>query len=149
MRYSRRFLVRVALGTAVDFHRAASSLKSITPPFFFMSDLVAPDPLQEGSLLSFRLWLGPLPVRWQSRIENMNAAGFDDIQVSGPFESWVHTHSFEAASPASCWIMDQVEFRLRRHLLWSPVGLLMAIGLPFLFAYREWKTKSMLERSNT
>ena len=132
----------------MTFHRAASSLGAITPSFFFMNDLVAPDPLEEGSRLSFRLWLGPLPVRWRARIENMTTNGFDDVQVSGPFESWVHTHSFEAASPPFCWVVDQVEFRLRRNPYWYLLGLLMALGLPILFAYRGWKTKSMLERSN-
>ena len=148
MRYTHRLLIQASLESVMEFHRAASSLASITPPFFFMGDLEAPDPLQEGSLLSFKLWLGPLPVRWQSRIENMNPAGFDDIQVSGPFERWVHTHSFEAASPTSCWVVDRVEFRLRRHPYWFLLGGLMALGLPILFAYRGWKTKSMLESSS-
>jgi len=147
MRYTHRFLIQASLETVVDFHRSASSLESITPPFFFMRDLEAPDPLEEGSPLSFTLWLGPLPVYWHARIENSNPSGFDDVMVSGPFERWVHTHSFEADSPSSCWVLDQVEFRLRRHPYWYPLGLMMALGLPILFAYRGWKTKSLLERS--
>ena len=147
MHYVHRALIKASRETVIDFHRSASSLEAITPPFFFMHALDAPDPLEEGSLLSFKLWLGPFPVRWRARIENTNPAGFEDVLVDGPFESWVHDHTFQAETPTSCWIIDRVEFQLRRHPYWYPLGLLMGLGLPILFAYRIWKTKSLLERS--
>ncbi len=148
MQYFHTFLVQAPLENVVAFHRSASSLEAITPPFFFMSGLEAPDQLIEGSQMSFRLWLGPLPVEWKARIENVTASGFDDVQLSDPFESWVHTHSFSVPSAGLCQVEDKVQMRLRHHLLWFPVGLIMALGLPLLFTFRGWKTKSMLERSN-
>jgi ligand-binding SRPBCC domain-containing protein len=148
MRYTHRFLVQAPLEDVIAFHRSASSLQAITPPLFFMGGLKAPGQLIEGSQMSFRLWLGPLPVDWKARIENLTPAGFDDVQISGPFASWVHSHSFHSLSTGICQVEDKVELHLRLHPLWFPVGLAMVLGLPLLFAFRSRKTKSMLERSN-
>jgi ligand-binding SRPBCC domain-containing protein len=147
MQFRQRFLIHAPVEKVSEFHRSSTSLEAITPPFFFMGKLRAPARLVDGSQLSFRLWLGPLPIQWIARIEKVSPSEFSDVQLSGPFEHWVHNHHFEANSPATCFVTDQVEYRLRRHPFWLPVGLLMSLGLPLLFSYRRWKTKSMLERS--
>ena len=61
-----------------------------------MSNIQAPDHLADGNEMAFTLWLGPLPVRWNARVENFSPTGFDDIQTGGPFETWKHAHRFEA-----------------------------------------------------
>jgi ligand-binding SRPBCC domain-containing protein len=147
MQYQREFPVNVPLEEVLEFHRSASSLKAITPPFFFMSGLQAPPTLAEGDAMGFTLWMGPIPVRWQARIENVGPQGFDDIQVSGPFHSWVHAHRFEAISETETRISDQITYQIRRHLLWGPLGIIMALGLPILFWYRARKTKALLEQA--
>jgi ligand-binding SRPBCC domain-containing protein len=149
MEYHHRFIADAPLKDVLDFHRSAGSLAAITPPVFFMQNLEAPVSLGEGSTVSFTLWLGPLPVRWQARIANLSPAGFDDIQVAGPFASWIHEHRFEALPDGTCAVRDHVRLRLKPNLLWGPVGLLMALGLPLLFAYRARRTQSILSRSNS
>jgi hypothetical protein len=42
-------------------------------------------------------------------------------------------------------VVDEVEAALKRHPFWGPVGALMWIGLPLLFAYRGWRTRQILE----
>ena len=147
MKYERSFTVQAPLEKIIAFHRAASSLKAITPPFFFMSGLQAPPTLKDGDEMGFTLWMGPIPVRWQARIENVSPQGFDDILVKGPFQSWVHAHRFEAISETETRVSDQITFQIRKHLLWGPLGLIMAIGLPILFWYRARKTKTLLEEA--
>lgn len=37
---------------------------------------------------------------------------FSDVQVSGPFEYWKHTHTFEPDGAAACILEDKVEYSL-------------------------------------
>jgi len=147
MDYRHSFTVSAPLEQVWEFHRTSASLGAITPRILLLRNLEAPEILGEGSTMSFTLWLGPLPVRWQARIENISPAGFDDVQVKGPFQIWVHAHRFEALTNGRCLVHDHVHFKLKAHPVWGPVGALMALGLPLLFAFRARTTKSLLRRS--
>jgi ligand-binding SRPBCC domain-containing protein len=148
MKYQHSFTVNAPLDQVSAFHRAASSLKAITPPFFFMSGLQAPAQLSDGDEMAFTLWMGPLPIRWEARIEKINPAGFDDIQTSGPFKTWIHTHQFEVIDPKHTRVIDDIEYSLRRHWFWGIIGGVMALGLPILFWYRARKTRTIIEEED-
>ena len=145
MKYQHRFEVNATLDDVRTFHNSSNSLQAITPPFFFMSNLQAPDRLVDGDEMSFTLWLGPIPVRWEARVENFTPSGFDDTQLSGPFQTWTHAHRFESLGPTNTAILDEVTYTIRPHLIWGPLGILMAIGLPVLFFFRSRRTKAILE----
>ena len=145
MRYQHNFKVAASIEDVNNFHRSSSSLKAITPPFFFMSNVIAPDQLADGNEMSFTLWLGPFPVRWRARIANFSPTGFDDIQLSGPFSTWKHAHRFEALDHNHTLVLDKVEYTIRRHWFWGLIGFLMALGLPILFFFRSRRTKAILE----
>jgi ligand-binding SRPBCC domain-containing protein len=145
MIFQNHFKVAAPIEEVNAFHRSSSSLKAITPPVFFMSNIQAPDHLADGIEMAFTLWLGPLPVRWNARVENFSPTGFDDIQTGGPFKTWKHAHRFEALDENNTRVLDQVEYSLRRHWFWGPIGLMMALGLPVLFWYRARRTRSIVE----
>jgi ligand-binding SRPBCC domain-containing protein len=145
MKYQHRFDVNATVEKVNSFHQSAKSLKSITPPFFFMSGIKAPARLSEGDEMAFTLWMGPLPVRWHARIENVDSYGFDDVQTNGPFESWTHRHRFERINDQVTRVVDNIEYTIRRHWFWGPIGVGMALGLPILFWYRAHRTKSIIE----
>lgn len=149
LRFEHRCEIQAPLGDVAGFHRSASNLRAVTPPWVPMRILEAPDSLEPGTEMAFRLWLGPLPVLWRARLEAIDGAGFADVQIEGPFEAWRHEHRFEAAQSRgghlSTWIIDRIEARLRRHPFWGVVGLQMWLGMPTLFAYRQWKLRRLLE----
>jgi ligand-binding SRPBCC domain-containing protein len=95
--------------------------------------------------MEFTVWLGPLPVRWKARVEDVSATGFVDRQVVGPFAAWVHRHTFAQLAGGGTGVLDEVEARLKPQALWGLVGLAIWIGLPLLFAYRGWTTRRLLE----
>jgi ligand-binding SRPBCC domain-containing protein len=144
MKLRHTFRVRAPLQGVVDFHTQASSLKAITPPVIPMQLHRVPQRMGEGDEMEFTMWMGPLPVRWVARVEDLSSGGFLDRQVRGPFDQWVHRHSFLEVDRETTEVGDQIQARLRRHLLWGPVGLGMWLGLPLLFAYRGWKTRRLL-----
>jgi len=122
-------------------------MRAITPPPVFVQMHDAPERLIEGSLMEFTLWIGPIPIRWKAKIENMTAEGFNDRQQKGPFKFWNHQHTFVAAESGLTEVLDQVELQLSSNpLLWL-IGWLMWLNLPLLFAYRGWVTKRLLKKS--
>jgi ligand-binding SRPBCC domain-containing protein len=149
MRFHHSFEVHAPLQEVADFHRHAVALTGITPPPIIVQVHRAPDPIQEGDEIEFTTWLGPLPIRWHSRIEAMSVEGFTDRQLEGPFRTWVHRHQFHPVSDTRTEVRDEIEYSPRPHLLWGPVGIGMAIGLPFLFWFRARKTRRLIETAGS
>lgn len=145
MRYRHRFLVRAPQVAVADFHAQSASMGAITPPPVVVRVHRAPARLEDGDEMEFTLWLGPLPVRWLARIEDVSPTGFTDRQLCGPFGSWVHRHAFLPVEETTTAVVDEVELSLSGHPWWRLVGLGMWLSLPVLFAYRGWKTRRLLE----
>jgi uncharacterized protein (TIGR01777 family) len=146
IRFVHRFQVQAPLAEVADFHARSSSMAKITPPPAIVRIHEAPPRLNEGSEMDFTVWLGPFPLRWAARIEDVTSTGFVDRQVRGPFRQWVHRHSFETIDDATTAVIDEIDFNLQTSLFKRLVGLDMRLMLPLLFAYRKWKTKQLLER---
>jgi uncharacterized protein len=51
--------------------------------------------MREGAIITYRVRIGPLPIRWRSRIVSwMPGRSFADVQESGPYSFWRHEHAF-------------------------------------------------------
>ena len=144
--FDYRFDVRAPLDRVRDFHRDTSALKRLTPPPTFVR-LHSIEPLAEGSVSSFTLWVGPLPLRWKAVHRNVSDRGFTDVQAEGPAAKWEHTHTFTPLSPNETRIDEHIEFEhkpgpwgLVTRLLFSKPNLLL------MFAYRKFVTRRCLNR---
>jgi len=122
-------------------------MAAITPPPILVQVHKAPEHLAEGDEMDFTLWLGPLPIHWVARFEDVTATSFVDRQVRGPMRSWRHQHRFVVIDELTTDVVDEVELEIRPHPIWGPVGLGMALNLPVLFAYRAWRTRGLLEKA--
>jgi ligand-binding SRPBCC domain-containing protein len=144
VKYRHTFRVCAPLADVARFHASAASLKAITPPLIPMQLHHAPQKVRDGDEMDFTMWMGPLPVRWVARVEDVSPTGFLDRQMRGPFDSWTHRHSFAAVDEATTKVVDEVEARLKPHILWGAVGLAMWLGLQLLFGFRARKTRRLL-----
>jgi ligand-binding SRPBCC domain-containing protein len=144
MKFFNRFTVAAPLNEVVTFHRRPASMAEITPPPLLVQMTTTPSAPLDGSKMAFTLWLGPLPVRWVARLEQITPISFVDRQINGPFARWVHLHTFLPVDSQRTEVVDQVEVELQSHWLWGPVGLAMWLGLPALFAYRAWRTQRLV-----
>lgn len=144
MNFTHRFSVDASLKTVVNFHRQSASMGRITPPPIVARIHSAPEQLSEGDEMRFTLWMGPLPLRWHARIENVTPNGFVDRQLDGPFDRWVHRHIFVPDGESRTTVVDVVDAKLNSRPIWKLLGLGMWVGMPALFAYRGWKTKRLL-----
>ena len=77
------------------FHERPDILQLLTPPWQPVQVVRREGGLDEGAITEFRLFVGLLPLTWLARhTEFEKYRLFTDVQISGPFESWVHRHEF-------------------------------------------------------
>ncbi|MBL8057816.1 MAG: SRPBCC family protein [Anaerolineales bacterium] len=140
------FEVRAPLAAVAQFHRDTRALKRLSPPPLVVQ-LHRVDPLAEGAVAEFTLWLGPLPLRWtaiHTAVDPLH--GFTDTQTRGPLQRWRHTHRFTAAGPQTTLVTEHIEFEHRPGPAgWLTRVLFAPLSLRFLFAYRRWVTRRAVE----
>jgi ligand-binding SRPBCC domain-containing protein len=141
------FTVAAPLEAVREFHRDTSALRRLTPPPTFVQ-LHAIEPLAEGSVSRFTLWVGPLPLQWTAVHRNVSDRGFTDVQAEGPARKWEHTHTFVPLDAATTEIREHIEFEhaggfwgVVTRLLFSRPNLLL------MFTYRKLVTRWHLRRA--
>jgi ligand-binding SRPBCC domain-containing protein len=145
--FNHTFTVKASLEQVAAFHKDTRVLKRLTPPPIIVR-LHRFDPLGEGAVAEFTLWIGPLPIHWVAIHQNFHPLfGFTDIQQRGPFKRWVHRHTFMAGGEGQTLVSDTVDYEhypgwrgLLTRLLFSPPGLFMT------FTYRKWVTRRRVEK---
>jgi len=144
--FTYRTQVEAAVEEVARFHADTHALKVLTPPPVFVQ-IHKVQPLGEGSVSEFTMWVGPIPVRWVARHRDVDPVrGFTDEQLCGPFTSWVHQHRFERVGEDVCIVEDYVEAVYGSGLYRGLVSRLMWMGLPSMFAYRAWVLKRAMYR---
>lgn len=140
------FTVAAPLESVRDFHRDTSALKRLTPPPTFVH-LHSIEPLAEGSVSTFTLWVGPLPLRWTAVHRGVSDRGFTDVQRSGPAAAWEHTHTFVPLDEGRTEIREHIEFE-HKPGVWGLVTrvLFSKPNLLLMFTYRKWVTRWYLRR---
>jgi len=140
------FTVAAPLAAVRDFHRDTTALKVLTPPPTIVK-LHSIEPMAEGSVSIFTLWVGPLPLRWTAVHRNVTDRGFTDIQAEGPARKWEHTHSFVPLSDTVTEIREHIEYEHKPGLEGLLTRLLFSWpNLMFMFSYRKWATRRALRR---
>jgi len=141
------FTVDAPLSKVAEFHHDTRILKKLTPPPIIVQ-IHEFEPLAEGSVSDFTLWIGPLPVHWVAVHSNVDSTrGFTDTQQQGPFKRWAHTHTFTAEGQNQSCVSEHIEYE--HHSGWR--GLLSRllfpkIGLYFTFTYRKWVTRRQVQQ---
>lgn len=145
--FEYEFLVEASLEAVRDFHHDTSALKTLTPPPTIVQ-LHNIEPLAEGSVSTFTLWVGPLPLRWKAVHRDVSEQGFTDVQAEGPAKKWEHTHTFTAIDNRTTRINEHVEYEhksgfpgLLTRLLFAKPNLLV------MFGYRKWATRRTLSKA--
>ncbi len=146
----REQVVAVPLERAFAFYADARNLERITPAWLRFR-VTTPEPIEmrEGALLSYRLVLHRIPVRWRTRIETWEPPDrFVDRQLKGPYALWHHTHELEARGERETVVRDRVRYRIG----FGPLGtlanaLLVRRDLERIFDYRAEATERLMRAS--
>ena len=120
------------------WHARPGAFERLTPPWSNVRVLERHGDIRPGGRVVLRMPLGPFGVRWVAEHRDYEEGrSFRDVQVSGPFARWEHTHRVDPTGPDACTLEDRVEYELPRGALGAAVGGRMVRALlPKLFAYR-------------
>lgn len=126
------------LGEVFPFFSRPENLGLITPPGMKFRIRKMPESMKSGALIDYSLRLGPIPVNWQTRIDQYEpGVRFVDTQAKGPYATWWHEHAFEEVGDQTI-MTDRVLYTPPV----GPVGRLanavyIADELRRVFGYRE------------
>ena len=96
------------------FFGDALNLEAITPPWLGFR-VASPQPIEmaPGALIEYRLKLHRVPIRWRTTIAVWDPPRrFVDVQLSGPYRMWHHTHDFVPAPGGGTLMRDTVRYAL-------------------------------------
>ena len=139
--FDYEFDVQAPLTAVQEFHHDTTALKKLTPPPTIVQ-IHSVEPMANGSISRFTLWLGPYPIHWTAEHRDVGPHGFTDVQVSGPAAKWEHTHTFSPLTESTTRITEHIEFEhqagrqglITRSLFAKPNLLIM-------FTYRKLVTR--------
>jgi hypothetical protein len=133
------------------FFADARNLEAITPPLLRFR-VLTPEPIEMrvGTHIQYRLRVRGIPVLWQTLIQAWEPPHrFVDVQISGPYAVWHHTHEFVATEDGEGTLMTD---RVRYAVGFGPFGELAVRALvrrdvEAIFAFRREAIVPLLQRA--
>ena len=145
--FDHQFEVDASLQAVREFHKDTRALKVLTPPPTIVQ-LHSIEPLAEGSVSLFTLWVGPWPLEWEAVNRDVTDKCFTYVQRSGPARKWEHTHSFVQISESRTQVHEHVEYEHKPGLWGIVTRLLFAKpNLYMMFTYRKIVTRRHLKQA--
>jgi ligand-binding SRPBCC domain-containing protein len=107
--------------------------------------------MRAGALIEYRLRLHGLPVAWLTRIEEWDDdpthPRFVDMQLTGPYRLWHHTHEFHELPDGGTLMTDTVRYALPLGPLGSLAHrLLVRRDLERIFDFRARTVPALVTR---
>lgn len=124
------------------FFSEAHNLQTLTPPWLNFEVLTpAPIPMAPGTLIDYRIRIRGIPVRWRTEIIEWNPPhNFVDVQLSGPYKLWHHTHAFKSQDDGTL-CADRVRYRPRGGALIN--WLFVRRDVEKIFRYRQERLREI------
>lgn len=132
---------------AFAFFSDPANLEEVTPAWLRFRIESAPERLERGSYLRYRLRLLGFPIRWLTEIvEWVPPRSFRDVELAGPFVVWEHAHRFREV-PGGTEVFDHVRYRVPGGPFAPLVNLVVARWLNGIFGYRRERLADLLGTS--
>lgn len=148
--FVKRTQLPVPSEQAFAWHLRPGAFERLAPPWEDVRVISRQGEIEAGGRVEISVPMGFLRKRWVSEhCDFIPGTQFRDIQLSGPFAQWEHTHRVEPTDATSCFLEDRIQYRL-------PLGWLGEIGhayvrakLEAMFAYRHRVTLNDLTQHAT
>lgn len=124
---------------AFAFFADAGNLERITPPELNFH-IITPQPIdiRQGTLIDYKLRMRGIPMGWRTEISVWEPPyRFVDQQLKGPYNQWIHTHTFTEITPNETLIRDEVRYRLPLEPLGDVIHFLIRSELDHIFDFRQ------------
>ena len=141
--FIKRSRIPVPAEFLFDWHARPGAFQRLIPPWESVSMSEMSHGITNGSRGEIRIESGPIRLKWIAEIQNVEPGRqFQDVQISGPFASWTHTHKMIPEGEHACILEDSIEFKLPLGAVgrWGGRGLVRR-KLERLFNYRHRITR--------
>lgn len=141
-----RTCLPVSAAETFAWHERPGAFERLSPPWESVEIVQRGTSLQPGTQVVLRMPLGPMKVRWVAEhTRYVPGVEFQDVQRSGPFAAFEHTHRMEAAGEHSCTLLDSIDYALPGGTLGAVLGdAAIRNRLSRTFQYRHAVTASDL-----
>jgi uncharacterized protein len=111
--FIRRSRLEASAAAVYAWHAAPGALERLTPPGEHAKVIEQTGRIERGARVVLQIGRWPFRQRWVAEHGDFEVGRyFSDVQVSGPFAYWKHTHTFEPDGPSACILEDRVEYAL-------------------------------------
>lgn len=149
--FSKRSSFECSPAELFQWHERPGAFQRLNPPFDPVSVRSATGGIRDGARVELAVPIGPGPLRaitFPWRLEHRDyIAGtqFRDVQTSGPFRSWSHTHSILPGASGGAVLDDTIQYALPMGPLGALAGgWLVRRKLRALFEFRHTITRNDL-----
>lgn len=147
MDFVKEVVIHASPERVFAFHELPDAFARLVPPWENATIVQRADISKVGSqaIIEQKIF-GLIPSRWVAEHTAYDPPRmFQDVQVSGPFKSWRHTHIVSPHADGAV-LRDEIEFE-------PPLGFLGTLAAPFaimpklekMFEYRHQVTKEWCE----
>lgn len=140
--FTKRTRIPAPADAVFRWHEQPQAFEKLTPPWEPVTLVEQTGGIRDGARVVLRIGRGPFALRWVAEHRGyIPGRQFQDVQVQGPFASWVHTHRFEPDGEYACFLEDHIEYSLPFGRLgrWLS-GAIARRRLQRLFDYRHLVT---------
>lgn len=139
--------IGVSAEEAFRWHARDGAFERLQPPWEKIEVIHRTGDIKDGHHVNLAVRIGPITKKWLLQHCNyVEGIQFSDVQLTGPFSKWKHTHHFEKLNEHECLLRDTIHYEL-------PFGVLgerlldrfVKSKLKRLFKYRHTVTKRDLE----
>ena len=140
--FSYRSRIEAPSQVVFDWHKMPGAFERLNPPWNPARILERSGGIANGDRTILEIRLGPLRKKWIAEHRNyIEGQQFQDVQLSGPFASWEHTHLVEPDGENACFLEDRIKYQMPMGALGNTFGSLYTRKqLKRIFAYRHQQT---------
>ena len=93
------------------YHAREGALDRLVPPWSILTVASHEGNIKDGTMSTFKVRLGPVGFKWTAlHFGYLQNRQFQDKMVKGPFQSWIHTHSFIPSEIDHCKMEDKITY---------------------------------------
>ena len=144
--FSQSVRLPVSAAEAFAWHERPGALDRLIPPWERVEICSRGGGIRDGSRVVLVNRKGPLRLRWVAEHRDyQQGRQFRDVQITGPFSRWEHTHLFTEESEGESTLEDRIEYAIPG----GPIGRLLGArfihkSIERMFAYRHGVTRADL-----
>jgi uncharacterized protein (TIGR01777 family) len=94
-----------------NYHTREGALQRLVPPWSVLTVTSHEGNIKDGAMSTFKVKLGFIGFPWTAvHFGYIQDWQFQDKMVEGPFQSWIHTHSFKPVKTGRCKMEDKIAY---------------------------------------